>query len=63
MVKLQLTSIDVHMALGGDGDSFASVVNATPQEAFTMISMPALAGSIIKLVPNYELPEMPKEGD
>lgn len=58
MVKLELISVDVHMSLGGDGDKFASVISATPQEAFAMMSMPALAGSIIKLVPNYELPKM-----
>lgn len=61
MVKLELVSVDVHMALGGEDDKFASVVSATPQEAFAMITMPALAGSIIKLVPNYELPKVSQE--
>lgn len=54
---MKLVSVDVFMKLG----DMESTVNATPQEAFTMMSMPALAGSIVKLVPNYELSEVSEE--
>lgn len=58
MTELKLVSVDVYVDVKKKGDL---VLNCTPQEAFTMISMPAFTGLISKLVPNYELPEMPKE--
>lgn len=77
-MKLKLSSIDVHLSLEQrqlpedlnpeNYGKYHSVVNCTPQEAFTMISMPALAGLVYQLVPQYEvvldeLPEMSeKEG-
>lgn len=56
MIKT-LSSVDVYLLL----DEHETAVVCTPQEAFTMMSMPAFAGMVTKLVPNYELSEVSEE--
>lgn len=53
-----LTSVDVVIS---DGDSFELGVNCTPQEAFTIMSLPSFSALVTNLIPNYELPEMSEE--
>lgn len=52
------TSLDVWLSLD---DNLTTCVKMTPQEAFNVLMMPAFAGLISSMVPNYELPAMPKE--
>lgn len=54
---MKLVSVDVHLKVG----DCISVVNATVQEAFQLLTMPAFAGDIVMMVPCYELSEMPEE--
>lgn len=49
MFELELSSVDVYLGLNGS----EHVVNASPNEAMAMMTMPALAGSVTKLVPHY----------
>lgn len=38
-----------------------ATIEASLNEALTLLSMPCLSGLIVSVVPNYELSEMPKE--
>lgn len=58
---MELKSVTVKLrAVSEDGlKSMASiVVTCTPQEAFTLMSMPCLAGTVISMVPEYGLPSV-----
>lgn len=62
MNQLELKSVTVQLR-SRDKDGFESVVStvvsATPQEAFTLLSMPCLSGMVMNLVPEYGLPSLP----
>lgn len=53
-----VASIDVHLKLE---DGITTCVSMSPQEAFNVLMMPAFSEMVTAMVPNYELPEMPKE--
>lgn len=53
-----LKSVDVVIS---DGDSFELGINCTPQEAFTIMTLPSFSALVVNLIPNYELPEMSEE--
>lgn len=55
MNTLKVKSLDVFMELTGG----QHVINCTMEEAFALLSMPSMHGVISKLVPCYEVPEMP----
>lgn len=51
-------SLDVHFAFG---DDVTTCLTMSPQEAFNVMMMPSFSELITAMVPNYELPEVPKE--
>lgn len=62
MSQLELKSVTVQLR-SRDKSGFESmaslIVSCTPQEAFTLLSMPCLSGLVLNLVPEYGLPSMP----
>lgn len=50
-----LVSVDVHFRWSA---ASATKLTVSPEEAFAILSMPAFAGFVSELVPNYGLPSV-----